>query len=104
MFFKVLNDMLEDFEIPVTIIGHKEFARDMEDRGGELADDWKNGVMDDWTNTMVDTLEYDYGMEKKIASYFVRENEIDGPHCPDCDGTNLTEVKTRCWDCDGGPG
>ncbi len=24
--------------------------------------------------------------------------------CSECDGTNLTEDKTRCWDCDGGPG
>ena len=24
--------------------------------------------------------------------------------CPECDGTNLTEDKTRCWDCNGGPG
>ena len=20
--------------------------------------------------------------------------------CPDCEGTNLNEDKTRCWDCD----
>ena len=29
---------------------------------------------------------------------------MDGLHCPECDGTNLTEDQTRCWDCDGGPG
>ena len=24
--------------------------------------------------------------------------------CPQCTESNLTEDKTRCWDCDGGPG
>ena len=25
--------------------------------------------------------------------------DINGA-CPDCEGTNLNEDKTRCWDCD----
>ena len=30
--------------------------------------------------------------------------KMDDSYCPECDGTNLTEDKTRCGDCDGGPG
>ena len=28
------------------------------------------------------------------------EEERQDPTCPECDGTNLNEDGTRCWDCD----
>ena len=34
----------------------------------------------------------------------VLHQDDDRKVCPECDGTNLNEDKTRCWDCDGGPG
>ena len=40
---------------------------------------------------------YDAGAERM-------KEEQRSKVCPECDGTNLTEDKTRCWDCDGGPG
>jgi len=39
---------------------------------------------------------------KEIEEVIGIENTIR--RCTQCEGTNVNEGKTLCWDCDGGPG
>jgi len=36
--------------------------------------------------------------ERWLSEEFGEEYEI--PQCPECEGTNLNEAGTTCWDCD----
>ena len=47
---------------------------------------------------------YGYYFEEITDVLRVRHHNWERKVCPECDGTNLNEDKTRCWDCDGGPG
>ena len=52
-------------------------------------------------DTNADDCEMD-GVKNTIKE--LKECLVSLYYCPECDGTNLTEDKTRCRDCDGGPG
>ena len=46
---------------------------------------------------------------RSLGTLMGDESRVYQPHkviliCPQCQGSNLTEDKRRCWDCDGGPG
>ena len=55
------------------------------------------------TTTVVTEAKY----ESRTSCYMIKNKkkgtnmalDINGA-CPDCEGTNLNEDKTRCWDCD----
>ena len=34
------------------------------------------------------------------AEWDRKQKERQDPTCPECEGTNLNEDGTRCWDCD----
>jgi len=38
-------------------------------------------------------------VDRWLSEKFGDEYEYELPHCPECNGTNLNDAVTLCWDC-----
>ena len=83
-------DNREAFVTGYEILGHLDTNPDIKEKLLNEVD-LSNEGFEDMMTTLLDEVSEELTLRQEQT-------------CPQCEGSNLTEDKTRCWDCDGGPG
>lgn len=77
------------------IVGNEEYAPD--EGWEEIQTAMMKGINQLWQNQV--GFLFNYGKSPTNVSVIEWEDEI----CPECEGTNLSDDKALCFDCEGGP-